>query len=263
MYKSQATVTDSPILQIKILWTIEDIITNVSTELEYGQTKLTVTKNSIPDNYDLILISRDFEGVYYKRNIRIRYQTTERLYYHISTETNDSAQFTVIPDEAFTVAEVHKQGDLYFTIVDDHNTFIILDWNALVDKASYDIWCFNVTFPRNQQSLYTAIRCQVKTNSSTEPTYTTITLNGSHSLQTSDDILFSIVDNNLQVTYIYKDNNQTQNQVPKYIKVINGVTIDSPHLTLMTNYSRNTSTEVDSSDKLPEHPVFANLFNLQ
>ena len=263
MYKSQATVTDSPILQIKILWTIEDIIPNVSTALDYGQTKLTVTKSNIPDNYDLALISRDFEGVYYKRNIRIRYQTTDRLSYHISTETKDSAQFTVIPDEEFMVAEVHKQGDLYFTIVDDPNTFIILDWNALVDKASYDIWCFNVTFPRNQQSLYTTISCRVKQNNGIEPAYITIPLNGSHSLQTSDDVLFSIVDNNLQVTYIYKDNNQTQNQATKYIKVINGVTINSPHLTLMTNYSKNTNIEVDSSDILPDHPVFANLFNLQ
>ena len=255
MYNLQSTKAtienDSPILQLRIDYDTRDKMTSNPDTIDKGCGIVNITKLGDTE-FGLEFISRDFMDNYYSKSVTIAAISDDYVKYSVKN-AND---YTYVLDASgllFTVATPVHANDTKYFILESDSLFFIVDWNKLSNQ-SYNVWGFNITFPRSSQDLHTDIICKDDTGELLHIPckYPTI-------LKSSDT--FNILSDGNHLEFIYQTPS-VQTADTMHITAINGIPITSPNITLKCALSDAVIVDKPSVDQIPTYPVFANLFSL-
>lgn len=248
-----STVQASPIIQIRIDWTLSNLVTKCPYDIYQGDGLIII--NQTEDYfYTLDIWGRDFYDRYYNKTLVVRNVNNQYVKYTVKHE-DTYIDFHDNDNKAIVVSDIIAKNDSKYTIINEFGVFIILDLSH-ISLGSFTIWGFNMTFPRYMDYIYTTITCRNDENNIVYiPCITPTILQSEGNLQISGD------NDNLNITYNY-DDIQTTEQPEDYITSINGTTITSPNVRIVQEFSENLPINDVSQDILPIYSVFSNLFSI-
>lgn len=253
LMSAQTTIQPSPILQVSIDWTPEDVCDYCPYTINAGEGLIDIkTEDNI--NYTLDVWSKDFRQRYYSRSLHLRVAVDDYIQYSVSSAEGYDPLVDA-NNMLFKVCRTINKNDIKYAIIQEPKFFLILDC-AKLSVAQYNIWAFNITFPVFLDYKYTTIHCRdINNNMIKIPCVTPTTLHFMKNLKISSN------GETLNIKQTEGDTNISS--VPdNYITSINGVQVESPAIRIVLELSPEVIVAPTTEDNLPEYSVFSNLFGI-